>query len=239
MELSGCREMSQNEFADCLGISPATLVNWFSCSTRLTQVEAALRMLERLPGSLRNELLAKVLRVFPTIESAEFAHMPTVVTRLRSLIKQSTGLTVIRGSDSLRTFVFSSMAHSIIQSGARHGSVQGIDVHAPDWFVPVPGITYVRHSFKPNRAHELASLWPRHHVGVLMLNGVCLLVREWHRRALSLINNQHVIIADEIDWEEKELKTLGETADAPIQILDIGERDSPRISIEIRSIHQP
>jgi DNA-binding transcriptional regulator YiaG len=57
MELSGCREMSQNELAEYLGISPATLVNWFSCSTRLTQVEAALRILERLPTSLRNELL--------------------------------------------------------------------------------------------------------------------------------------------------------------------------------------
>jgi hypothetical protein len=177
--------------------------------------------------------------VFPTIESAAFAHLPTVISRLRSLLEQSAGLTVIRGSDSLRTLLFTALGHSILQASPRHNSVQGIDIHTPDWFVPIPGISYVTRPVKGSQRHELNSMWPRQlHAGVLMLNGVVSLMPEWQGRAFSLVKTQHVIIADEIDWEEKELKTLGQKADAPIQFLDIGEGDSPRITIEIRSIHE-
>jgi transcriptional regulator with XRE-family HTH domain len=238
MELSQGRGISQNELAEYLGISPATLVNWFSCSTRLTQVEAALRILERLPISLRNELLAKVLRVFPTIESPAFAHLPTVVSRLRSLLEQRAGLAVIRGSDSLRTLLFTALGHSICEASPRHNSVQGIDIHTPDWFVPVPGISYVTRPVKGSQRHDLNSIRPRQmHAGVLMLNGVVSLMPEWQGRAFSLLNTQHVIIADEVDWK-KELQKMGAKSNAPIHILDIDETDSGRISITIRSVDQ-
>lgn len=238
IEVCECRDISQDELSAILGISAATLINWTTHSTKLTQIEALLRILERVPASIREQLFGKVLRCFPSIESSQFANMPAVVSRLRSLVKQRTGLTIIQGDESSRTFAFTALGHSILQAKPGPCDVRGIDVHAPDWFVPVPGIAYLpAHASRTRLRDEINSAWPRADCGGrFMLNGILSLVPERQRQLLTLMQTHHVIIADELDWQTPGLFKECREMNVPIHIVEVAAANSRRISIDVRSV---
>lgn len=240
LELQERRQITQNRLCAYLGISPGTFINWTSRGTNLNQIDAILRLLERLPDSSRSALLSGFLRSFPIIESPEIAHEPTAASRLRALLSGRKGLTFIQGggTDAARVFLFAALGHSLLQTSSHVAAIKGIDVHLPDWFVPVPGLAYLGSS--ANRAKllgDIKKMWPKpNHTPWLMLNGVWSLVPGRHEEILSWCNQHHVVIADETSYEPAVLKKLCTGIQAPINILDLGDSDHRRIRVDFRAL---
>ncbi|MGC3956992.1 MAG: hypothetical protein QM813_03195 [Verrucomicrobiota bacterium] len=57
-------------------------------------------------------------------------------------MSRPTGFTLLQGEDSEVTFLMTAIAHS--QSVVRpRRSIFGVDIHAPDWFVPADDLVYL------------------------------------------------------------------------------------------------
>ena len=94
-------------------------------------------------------LLRTVCRDCPRVTHAKLAHDPLAVTLLFRILDQASGLTFVSGfSDEHRTFILTSLGNSATWNDARK-RVNGLDVHTPDHFSPVPGIYYFAHPQTP------------------------------------------------------------------------------------------
>lgn len=108
------------------------------------QVEALLGWLERLPEHARNMLVTKACRAFPNFENERLSHDPVQIGALRLLLTQPAGLTFVTSENAgIRTFIMTALGHAASMLGPESRPVLGIDLHTPDWFVPVDGITYI------------------------------------------------------------------------------------------------
>ncbi len=157
--------------------------------------ETLLLLLERLAPAQRHQLLDGFCRVYPTLEHPQLSHDPTALAHLRHRLAEPTGLTLIRGEETLVTFLLTAIAHSL--SGQPAASPQraviGVDRHRPDWFVPAAGVAYV-----PDPAAALAALIQR----ATISNGAVILVNtgvagterfaDWRKLAA----HHHVLLAD-------------------------------------------
>ena len=111
--------------------------------TEQPQVEAILAWIERVPEATRNKLLNSACRCYPTLDSSRLNHDPAQVSRLKTLLRHAGELTVVQGgSEGLRTFVVTPLGHARGMLEPERRQVCGIDIHEPDWFVPVDGVTH-------------------------------------------------------------------------------------------------
>lgn len=102
--------------------------------------------------------------------------------------------------DFMNTFVATAIAHSFALFPGNRGQTMGLDVHAPDWFVPVPGVTYLNNSIAPDRiSAEVQKLWPAFtscRSGVVLLNGTWAAVPDLKLKTIELAKTCHVIVTD-------------------------------------------
>lgn len=239
MEANELREVSQSELCRHLGIVPGTLINWTTKATELHQIEAMMRLLERLPDGTRRGLLERFLRLHPTIESSRFAQEPGTVSRLRTLVRQSDGLTFIMGgTDDARTFVITALGHSFQRLYNREGAISGIDVHATDWFVPVFGVAYMAFAAERSKLlDKIMGAWPRpDHAAALLLNGVWSLLPEKQKEILGWSAHHHVFVADELNCTPRQRRTIFRELKAPVRFLNVTETDQECIHLDFQTL---
>ena len=234
IETQELRKIPQVEFCHLLKVSAPTLVNWTSRSTKSLQLEALLQLLERLPAEQWHGLLKRALRVCPAIHSPVLAHEPATVARLRLLIREKPGLTIIRGgSDSARTFVFTALGRAVSQMSHPKVAVSGIDLQVPAWFVPVEALTYISPSTaKASLTSQIETEWLRANQGQWrMFSGVWSAAPDYQKEILAAAQNLHVVVAEaELDPAAHLRKKAGECR-FPIRLLDVTAPQADRIHV--------
>jgi hypothetical protein len=200
------------------------------------QVEALLSLLERIQEPARYRLLTQIFRSLPSLADPRLAHDQTQVSYLRDIIRQTSGFTVIQGGNSgLRTLALSAFGHE-----ARF-PVQGLDVHQPDWFVPVEGVHYFNNERHPEALRELCrKAWPTitkrrrpTKARMFLFNGVWLPCTELHERIIKLAAVAHCIIADELQFRPE---TLPAGTPHPVHILTVYPERNDRLRVQIQAL---
>lgn len=196
------RPFTYNELAKLTGEPKSTLCNWNNGDGQPAP-ETLLRLLEMLPTLERNQILSELpfSRVFPVFEHPKLAYDPSAVSLLKTVLRSETGITLVQGDrDNLITFLATAMGHSYLMPRGRKGQVLGIDVHAPDWFVPLPEVTYLNNALNPGRVREVAEkIWPTlitSHRHLIVLNGTWTHVPDLRLATCTLAETHHVIVTD-------------------------------------------
>lgn len=102
----------------------------------MQQVEFVLSLLERMPRSVRHQLVDRACRIHPTMLHPHLAHDSLTVLRLEGIIRQSSGLTIIRGKEFAKGFVLAAMGNSIRNMRRGQVRVYGLDTQVRPWPLP-------------------------------------------------------------------------------------------------------
>lgn len=213
----------------------STLCNWFNGEGEPSS-ETLLRLLELVPEAKRYAALGKPPfgRTCPQIDHPTLAHDPVATSYLRTIMSEVKGLTFVEGEkDALVTFVATALGRHVTLDSRCPREVIGIDLHAPDWFVPVPGLVYLNNRLKPEHVRKaLDEIWPAIESSdgaVVMFNGIRSCVPKLLETVSKLTSRCHVIIAD-----AKLHQSL--TADGGVRHITISpDKNQPdRIRVEVR-----
>lgn len=117
------------------GRSWATIGSWYQGGP-MPQLEFVLSLLERLPQSVRHQLLDRTCRIHPSIVHPSIGHDPLAVLRLEEIIRQPNGLTIVRGQKNLQAFVLAAIINSIPHVRRGKVSVCGIETQMVPWTTP-------------------------------------------------------------------------------------------------------
>src|SRR5579859_1985778 len=149
LETNEGRRVTIQELSTYMNLSDSALSDWVTGKSELYQIEAILRLCERLEHSQSANLFLQHLRTYPTLRSPDLAHDPAMIDRLRTLLSRRTGLIfIVGGNSSQRTLLIGVLGNSYLKEGNGRRSLAGWDVHEPSWFVPLPGVLYLPHSMK-------------------------------------------------------------------------------------------
>lgn len=187
------------ELEEWTGVAEGTLRDWFANIGR-PKAEFLLQLLERVPHDARNRLVNSVCRVWPTLEDPRFAFDQTVRSRLNTIIGQSGALVLIDGgTDEGRTLLSIALANAYLTQTERPRRVRGVDVHEPDWFVPVAGVAYLHNQFHTGALDEaVTQLWPSFSTGkcLVLLNEIWSRLPAFRAKIVELARKHPVVVAD-------------------------------------------
>lgn len=180
-------------------IPEGTIRAWFAGEGNPT-AELLLTLLERVPEDARFGLLGEFCRVYPTLDHPRLGDR-TVISRLSTVLSQSRGFSYIQGgSEETRTFMISALGHSFWRLTSPPRRVLGVDVHASDWFVPVPGATYLDNILqRDDLRRAVQSAWPQFRNGetpLVLFNGVWGALPDLQDKIRALAERCHVLVAD-------------------------------------------
>jgi hypothetical protein len=230
--------MSFEDWSQFVGRPGNTLSSWCA-DGQAYQVQALLASLERLPESERHHLIDEACRLHPTLLHRRLAHDFLAVSSLAALLLQRSGLTAIQGGlDHARTFLATALGHSFHEFGASGVLVTGIDVHRPDTFVPVVGVSYLFESLHPTKiADQIRQAWPAVRgakARLVLLNGVWSKTRDLHREIIDLARRAHVIVADQVIFPPEQIV---ETLPCPLHLVTVTPaRECPEwLRVEIQA----
>lgn len=199
--------LSFEDWGKLVGRPGNTLSSWCA-DGRAYQLQALLASLERLSELERHQLIEEACREHPTLRHRRLAHDFLAVSNLSALLRQPAGLTVIQGGhDHHRTFLLSALGHSFDELGPSGAIVAGLDVHRPDTFVPVVGLSYLHHPLCPTETmRQILQTWPTVRVakGLVLLNGVWSKAPGLQPQILDLARRAHVIVADQVIFAPKQ-----------------------------------
>lgn len=229
LETDEGRRLPSHEVSALLNLSDSSLSDWTVGKTELNQIEAVLRLCERLGHDRCFALFRQHLRLFPTLRSPELTHDPATADLLRQLLFQTKGLTFVFGSnDTRRTFVLTAMGRSYLEERTVSRALIGWDVHPASWFVPLPGVMYLKDS-----QVEPQPLGGEGHQQQLILSNGLWQRFEKHRAHLKrLALARHVIVADALIIESlsAELKGL----QTSVHVLEVtGDAHCFQISLNV------
>jgi hypothetical protein len=215
-----------------------TVRGWFANEGNPT-AEFLLRLLERTPNNVQAGILDEFCRVYPILEHPRFSIDRTILSRLATLLSQSRGLTFIQGADDeARTFFITALGHSFFALGQAPRRVQGLDVHACDWFVPVPGVVYLENAFQPEELRRaVQSAWPQvrnDDSSLLIFNGLWSAIPEVQTKIRALADRYHVVVADACKFEANQQSGHG-AARTTLITLGSGLPQPKGISLEIQA----
>jgi hypothetical protein len=225
------RRLDQKTVAAYCGVSETTLANWTAGATELTQLEALLKLLERLPEAGRRCIIDDLLRPYPTLDSPRLAHDPVAIQRLHALLEQRWGVSFIQApSDFLRSFVLNALAHSATRIASALRPVAGLDNHNEDSFVPVPGVIYLGHTADPKELQKkIRAHWPLPHAGHLVfINGIWSALPE---QLLACAEKRHVLVADDTRFDPASLRHKLGTINIAARLLTVSELPGNRIAV--------
>ena len=192
------RELGLNyrNMAKFAGVGATTLHDWTE-GAPVDQIEALLRLLSRLPSAARNSALDATCPAMPSLNHVSIARDRLLTGYLRELLAITHGTTIVVGeSEYLRTFVATALAHSFATLNPNQKNVSGYDVHAPTWFVPVDGVTYLN-AWKRRNGQELILGESVKPAKMFFLNGVYSRSTAVRPRAHSASKICHVVIAEQ------------------------------------------
>lgn len=182
-------------------VPETTVKDWFNNRGRPT-AEMLVSLLERVPREIRHQAVDSACRTWPALDDSRLNCDDTDSSRLRTMACQPNGLILIQGgTDEARTFLLTALANEFLTLTAHSGQVTGIDVHEPDWFVPVPHVTYLHNEFDLHRQQEAVErLWPRWEGlknRLIVFNGVWAAMRNLRKAISPLAAHNLVILADQ------------------------------------------
>ena len=200
-----------------------TARGWFADQGNPT-AEFLLGLLERVPEGARPGILDEFCRVYPTLQHPRLSGDRTILSRLTTLLAQPRGFTYLQGgNDEARTFVATALGHSFLSLTQPPRRVLGVDVHACDWFIPVPGVVYLENLFQPEELRRaVQQAWPQtrgEEAALVIMNGLWSAIPEVQEKAWGLAGHAHVLVADERNFESKPL--IGRSP-ARITLLTVG-----------------
>ena len=206
------------------GVAERTIKDWFNNHGRPT-AEFLLQLLERIPDPQRQALLASACRVSPALASPRLNCDQTLISRLKSTVLQSHGLVYLQGGDDEdRTFVLTALGHAFLELTARPHTLTGLDAHEPDWFVPLPGVTYLGNLFPPRELLRAArEHWPKmagSGAQMTVFNALGVMLGEFQRALQALTAQSLVIIADSARIKPAVLKRASR---GPVQIITLSQ----------------
>jgi hypothetical protein len=229
------RKLTFQETALYAGQSTSTIFDWLT-SSKLRQIEAAIRLLELLPNSKRMEIINKVCRVLPTLNHDRLSWRETQLTCLEQIVLKERGFTVVQGHEDARGFIMTALGHSSWRLALdRH--VCGVDIRMPDRFVPVRGVVYLNQPLGTDRIKDLASkalasIRSANNCFVL-LNGIWGTIPESHEEILALAGKCHVVVADSFKFAARQ---FAESAAQPAHLINAKQEPDKRIEIDIQPL---
>jgi hypothetical protein len=197
---------------------PNTIASW-SAGGAAHQLQVLLASLERLPEVERHRLIDAACREFPTLHHSKLAHDFVAGSRLATLLRQPCGLTFIQGApEHMRTYLLSALGHS---AGSK-AKVAGLDIHRPDTFVPVIGVSYLPNLLRiADIKKGFERLWPgivRARAHLILLNGVWRAARELQPEILDTARHSHVVVADSFQLQPQD---LANKVSAPTHLVNV------------------
>lgn len=222
-----------SELALWMDVAEGTVKYWLAGKGKPT-AEFLIKLLERIPEAARHQILDEGCRVWPTLEHQRLRADATVLSRLKSILGQAQGLVFIQGgSDETRTFLVAALGHSFLALTQRPHQVLGLDAHEPDWFVPVPGVTYLGNTFSPALlAQTVREHWPQAKSGraqLFLLNAIWPAVPECQKPISALTDIGMVVVAANGPIKPSLVKKL---ARGPLHILTLAKHPESDRSIE-------
>lgn len=189
------------DFARLIGRSESTTSHWFGVSSQ-PHVVSCFCLLEQLPAVDRHRVVDSLCRDLPLFDHPRLRHDPVTNATLKNLLVQNAGLTVIvGGSREQRTFLINALGHTFCRIDPRHRQATGLDLHEPNWFVPVETVLYLKGSADPQHASApVRRVWKdiiASEKPLVLLNGIWSAWPELRDDILLLAARKHVIIADQ------------------------------------------
>ena len=237
MESFAGRVIEYDELAYYSGQSTSAVFDKLQRTTQ-PQIEAFLGWVERLPEANRNQSISQVCRCFPTLQNRRLSFDPTQVSHLTKLIQQPCGLTLIEAANAgLRTFMVTALAHSRCSQASDPLAACGIDVHLPDWFVPVQYVNYLGNELDRAKLRVIVPhLWSalKHIEGrMIVLNGIWPAARGFEEDIVNRSEHCHVVIADDASHN---LCRLAKRAKSPFHQIFGSEEKDGRIRVVINKL---
>ena len=220
-------------------IPERTIRDWFAGGGNPT-AEFLLMLLERMPNQARNELLDEFCRVYPNLDHPWLSWDRAIVSRLNTLLVQPRGFSYLQGgSEELRIFVSSALGHSFWRLVGAPRRVVGVDVHASDWFVPVPGMVYLDNILQREDLRDaVKSAWPHLRNGespLAIFNGLWSTLPDFHAKIRGMAERCHVLVADASPTEVEHTARRLPIRHNVISILP-SDSQTKRIGLEVRTL---
>jgi hypothetical protein len=204
------RLLTYDELGEIAGQSTSTIFDW-TLGANLRQLEAYIRLLERLPESKRKQVIDGVCRLMPTIYHERIAWQERQVSNCQQLLRMERGLSLVLGDENARDFFITALGHSMARIDQHRLPVCGIDARLADRFVPVDGIRSLGGTLQPEKLSGLAlSAWSAirgFRKGLVLINGVWPNLRDKHNEIREMATHCHVVIADQINAAEMRANT--------------------------------
>lgn len=186
------------ELGQYIGQPKSTAHFWLS-AYRHPHLLALMTLLERISPSERHSFMESYCRPFPLLSQACLVGQ---IAKLRALLTESTGLTVIKGSTEwARSFVLTAFGHSWRRCSSKRDGPSGIDIHNPTQFVPVETLRYIDEGLEREQLRDLVlSIWPRvitSRSELFLGNRLWSSVPEVRDDLLRVTKHKHVILAEE------------------------------------------
>lgn len=227
------------ELQQWTGVAEGTIKDWFAGRGRPT-AEFLVQLLERTSEASRHEVLDCAYRVCPTLDHPRLNRDRTAVSLLNTIVRRPKGLIFIQGgNDEHKTFLATAMGHSFLRLTARPHVIAGIDIHEPDWFVPVPGVVYLHNIFGHDQLREAVHAhWPRlrpNQNQLILLNGIWPVAAEFQPEIRNLTGSGCVVLTNGGPIKPSLLKKM--TRD-PVHILTVSKDPDnlQRISVGIEVV---
>jgi len=117
--------------------------------------------------------------------------------------------------------------------------VLGLDAHAADWFVPVPGVVYLDNLLRSDDLRRaLQTAWPQlrnEETPLVLFNGLWSALPDSQSKIRALAERCHVLVADELNIQ---LNRVGGGWPIRTTLITVDSKmpDSKSIALEIRAL---
>ena len=216
--------MSFDRLAEITGTSKSTTHHRFALSDQ-PQAVNFLCWLERLSPARRHAYVDAHCRIFPSLEHPLLAHAAAQTSKLRQLLDQRRGLTLVTGGTAYsRAFVVTALGHSYRRLGGRRRAAVGIDLRLCSSLVPVESLIYSDSKADSRLVRQLAlKVWPRiltSSAGLLIFHGLWSAVPELRADIARCTRHKHVILAERAS---PDLTDFERRIPTPVHVLSVSE----------------
>jgi len=216
--------MSFDRLAELAGTSKSTTHHRFALSDQ-PQVVNFLCWLERLSPGRRHAYVDAHCRIFPSLEHPLLAHAAAQTSRLRELLDQERGLTLVTGGTAYsRAFVVTALGHSCRRLAGRRRAAAGIDLHLCSSLVPVESLIYVDGTADVHLIRQVAlKVWPRiltSPAGLFLFHGLWSVAPELRKDIIRCARHKHVVLAERT---MSDLAGLENPVPAPLHVLTVSD----------------
>jgi hypothetical protein len=233
------QSLSYDEWAQIAGRPANTIASWCAGGAA-HQLEVLLASMERLTAEERHRLIDRACRDYPTLRHPKLAHDFVACSHLATLLRQPSGLTFIQGApEHMRTFLMNALGNSATSPDLKKAAVAGVDIHQPDQFVPVIGLTYLGNLLRAGEIEQqFKRLWPTvraTRARLVLLNDIWQRVPALQPEIMDLARTSHVIVADALALKPGALTSRVPT---PVHLVTVSPaREQPAwIRVELQAI---